>query len=540
MRDGARLRANVYRPDGDGPWPVLLARTPYGKDVPVAVEWLDPVQAARRGFLMVIQDTRGRCASEGEWDPFRFEREDGYDTVEWAAKLPGSNGRVGMWGASYAGNSQWLAAIGQPPSLAAISPAVTWSDPLDGLFARGGALELGLVVPWTLQQGFDYLRRTYRDLDLDRRTAALVDDWDALDARGYLDLPVHDMAVLRRHGVPDLGSIRSLEDPEIASRCRVAGAHSRVQVPSLHIAGWYDIFLQGTLDNYTAMAALGQDSRLLVGPWSHSSFADPVGEQVFGVRASKAGPAVHPHGDINDFQLAWLGSHVDPHRHALASTAPVRIFVMGRNAWREENEWPPARTTYERWFLHADGGLSTEAASGDGDSSSFVFDPTDPVPTLGGNTVLWPGYRAGPMDQARVEARADVMLFTSPVLEDELEVTGRVRLVLRAATSAPSTDWVARLCDVHPDGRSFNVCDGIVRSAAPPHVPSTHEIDLWSTSTVFLRGHRLRVHVTSSSFPRWDRNLNTGDQRAHHHAVAQQRIFHGPPNPTYIDLPVVR
>jgi uncharacterized protein len=485
MRDGVTLRANVYRPEGTGPWPTLLARTPYGKDLAQVVSWLDPVQAARRGFMVVIQDTRGRFTSEGEWDPCRFEREDGYDTVEWVAKLPGSNGRIGMYGGSYWGNSQWLAAIEQPPSLGAISPALTWSEPTDGLLARGGALELGLVVPWSLVQGLDYIKRTAADgADVQRRAYAVLDEFDRLDTDGYWDLPVHDIAVLRRHDVPDLGSIRALDHPEVAGWSRVAGLHDRVCVPSFHTAGWYDIFLQGTLDNYQAMAGLRGDSRLIVGPWTHPGYADPIGDLLFGVRAGKDGIPVHPYGDVNDLQLQWLRGHLDPDADTVLPGAPVRIFVMGRNEWRDEPSWPPARAVTQRWYLHSSRLLTDAGPDEDDRTSEFTYDPIDPVPTVGGNTVMWSGYPAGPMNQERVESRADVLVFTSAPLTGELEVTGRVRVVLHADSSAPSADWVARLCDVHPDGRSFNICDGIIRVSADADDCRRHEIDLWSTSNV--------------------------------------------------------
>src|SRR6185436_10883226 len=205
MRDGVVLRANVYRPDSEGPWPTLLARTPYGKDDLTANAWpgFDAVQAARRGFMVVVQDTRGRFSSEGTWEPFVHEGPDGFDTVEWAARLPGSNGRVGMFGGSYGGNTQWLAAIERPPSLAAISPLMTWSDPMDGVFARGGAVELGLDLPWSLGTGLNHLGRLESDpAERELRVGALMDELDAVLEGAYLELPVSDMAAVRRHGVP--------------------------------------------------------------------------------------------------------------------------------------------------------------------------------------------------------------------------------------------------------------------------------------------------------------------------------------------------
>ena len=256
-------------------------------------------------------------------------------------------------------------------------------------------------------------------------------------------------------------------------------------------------------------------------------------------RASRDGVAVHPHGSRNDLQLAWLRRQLVPESGVELPDAPVRIFVMGRNVWRDEANWPPARSVEQRWFLRAGGSLAPSGPELGEPPSEFVYDPADPVPTVGGHCVLSRGYPTGPLDQAAVEARADVLVFTSEPLREELEVTGRVRVVLHADSSAPSTDWVARLCDVHPDGRSFNVCDGIVRVAAGADACVRYEIDLWSTSNVFLAGHRLRVHVTSSSFPRWDRNLNTGDQRASRHVPARQRIHHAADLPSAIVLPVI-
>jgi putative CocE/NonD family hydrolase len=542
MRDGVVLRANVYRPAGPRPWPTLLARTPYGKDRPGAAAWLDPVRAALAGFMVVVQDARGRFASDGTWEPFRFDADDGYDTVEWAARLPGSNGRVGMFGLSYWGNTQWLTAIAQPPSLCAIAPGLTWSDPADGAFYRGGALELGLALVWALEQGIDYVRRLDEPADrIAARVDALIDELDRLPEGGYWELPVPGGALLARHGVPELGGIRGLDDPAVTARCRVQGRHDRVQVPVLGIGGWHDGFVQGVLDNHTTMTALGRDSRVLIGPWSHANFSDTVGGLSFGLRARKdGGPAGGP-GDVDALQLEWFRGHLAPDAapRPVTPAAPVRIFVMGANRWREESAWPPARATELRWYLRPAGELTTAAPPAREPVTAFTYDPADPVPTAGGQTLIPPHLTAGPVDQSDAEVRPDVLVFTSEPLPDDLEVTGRVRVVLHAQSSAPSTDWVARLCDVHPDGRSFGLCDGILRVAAGAHELRRHELDLWSTSHLFRRGHRLRVHVTSSSFPRWDRNLNTGDQRRADHVPAHQRIHHDAAHPSWLQLPVI-
>jgi putative CocE/NonD family hydrolase len=539
MRDRTVLRADVYRPAGAGRLPVLLARTPYGKQVLAETLWtgLDPVATAARGFVVVVQDVRGRFASGGEWLPLANEGKDGFDTVAWAGALPWSNGRVGMFGGSYCGNVQWLAAIEQPPALAAISPFLTWSEPGDGLFWRGGAIELGLLLAWSLLTGFDWIERQEgSDDELASRASDLADEWDQLNTRGYWELPVPGLPTLRRHRVPELGSVAALSDPELAAATRVAGRHQLVGVPSFNTGGWHDVFLQGTIDNYETMAARGAESRLLIGPWAHEQFLDPVGEALYGLRSFRDGAAVHPHGDWNDFQLAWLRRQLQPETEVELPEKPVRIFVMGRNEWRDEAGWPLARARSARWFLDGDGSLSPRPPEGER-TSEFLYDPADPVPTLGGQCLLSPGYPPGAFDQRPVEERTDVLSFTSEPLARDLEVTGRVRVVLAAESTAPATDWVARLCDVDPAGRSLNLCDGILRARVDGG--GEYEIDLWSTSNVFLAGHRLRLQVTSSCFPRWDRNLNTGKQGESRIEVARQRLHHGPRRACYLELPIV-
>ncbi len=537
MRDGVTLRANVYRPAEDGPWPTLMTRLPYGKDLPMVAGRLDPVQAAKAGFMVVVQDTRGRFASEGAYEPFAHEREDGYDSVEWAARLPGSNGRVGMYGDSYFGNTQWMAAEEGAPSLAAIAPGLTWSDPHDGLFTRGGAVELGFSVPWLLENEIaNVVRRG--DEESERRIEAILDSFDQLGDGGYSHLPVSTLPALREHGVSLLPGDPGTEEPSIAKACTVDARAGRVRLPSFHTCGWYDLFQQGTLDNFEAMAELGTPAQLVIGPWSHGSFGDPIGERMVGIRASRFGVTAHAGRDLGQWELEWFRRWLREDRPAAAESR-VRLFVLGRNEWRDESGWPLARASEERWFLHADGSLNPDPPAVDEGTSGFDYDPADPVPTIGGNTLMAPSYPAGALDQRAIEQRDDVLVFTSPPLSAELEVSGRVKVVIHAQSSAPSTDWVARLCDVAPDGRSFNLCDGILRVDCEPGAGARYEIDLWSTSNVFLAGHRLRVHLTSSSFPRWDRNLNTGRQSEARHQVARQRLSHDAGRTSYVELPVV-
>lgn len=540
MRDGTVLRADVYRPGGTGPWPVLLARLPYGKQTPM----IDPLAAARRGFMVVVQDTRGRFASDGEWEPWTYEERDGYDTVRWAASLPGSNGSVGMMGGSYFGNTQWMAALSKPPELKAIAPLITWSDPDDGLFSRGGAIELGITGPWSLMQGADTLMRRRRtDPDgLVNSIAGLVRDFDGLASGGYGELPAGRFPAFARHDLPELGYERSRREPEWARSCTVAGRHDEVDLPTFQLGGWYDIFSQGTLDNFTAMRRAGRSATLIMGPWTHTNWQHVVGDVNFGFSAHSDYMGMR--GRVYDMQFDWFhrtigegdGGAVEP------DTGQVLLFVMGINQWREETEWPLSRAVDTDFHLRVDGRLTHEPPSTVEQPEQFRYDPMDPAPTTGGALLMTDDFRPGPLEQTAVEAREDVLIFTTEPLAEDLEVTGRLRAVLFAATDGPSTDWVARLCDVDENGVSRNVADGIVRvRAATPGEAAEHVVDLWSTSIVFRAGHRIRVQVTSSNFPRWDRNLNTGEpeETATTARVAHQQVFHDAARPSRIVLPIV-
>jgi putative CocE/NonD family hydrolase len=538
MRDGVVLRADVYRPTGDGPWPVLLTRLPYGKNMPMLAAFTDPVGKARRGFLVVVQDTRGRYASDGEWDPFTFESDDGYDTIRWAAALPGSNGSVGMFGGSYFGNTQWMAALAKPPELKAISPMITWSDPDDGLFARGGARELGITVPWSLMQGIDTLLRRHADDPMAQGQAlmALVGDLDATASTTYWELPADRHPAFERHGLPELGFERSRREPEWSAACRVAGRHAEIDMPSLNFGGWYDIFSQGTLDNYAAMRAAGRPANLVMGPWSHTGTTGYLGDVNFGLAASAE--LLGFRGRFADLELGWLRSRLAPGDDpAQPELPPVLLYVMGINQWREEQEWPLARAVDTDLYLRAGHRLAFDAPDAGEGADGYGYDPADPVPTTGGALLMSNEFPPGPLDQAAVEARPDVLVYTSDPLAEDLEVTGRVRAHLTAATDAPTTDWVVRLCDVDTEGVSRNIVDGIVRAVATPGEFTAQAVDLWSTSHVFLAGHRIRVQVTSSNFPRWDRNLNTGDGTRSQ--IAHQQIAHDATRPSRIVLPVV-
>jgi putative CocE/NonD family hydrolase len=550
MRDGTRLRANVYRP-AEGRWPVLLTRLPYGKDLPLGSSVLNPVQAARRGYVVIVQDTRGRFASEGEFLPFETEAEDGVDTIAWAAERPYADGQVGTYGASYFGFTQWSTALEQPPALKAMVPYITWSDPLNGVAFRGGALELGTTAHWGLVMGFDRHARQYRS---DPRTLgaaidSLAREIDQLGRNGYASLPLADFAPLRRQPVMNgfFDRIAHPVDPIPLERLTISGKHERVRVPSFNVGGWYDIFLADTIANFLAMRGHGQPTKLLIGPWTHSVSSNPIGDLDFGFGAQLG--LINLQGDFSNLQLRWFDHWLKGIDTGMLAEAPIRLFVMGANVWRDEHEWPLARAVAAPFYLRSGGRLSTEAPA-DEAPDCYRYDPHDPVPTHGGALLLAPEFRTGPVDQTAIEARPDVLTFTTAPLDRDTEVTGPVTVHLWASSSAPDTDFVARLVDVHPNGRAFNLTDGIIRARYRDGLPASLlqpgrayrlAIDLWATSNVFKAGHRVRVQVTSSNFPRWDRNPNTGHPFGQDAelCVAEQTILHDRDHPSHILLPLV-
>lgn len=554
MRDGTILRADVWRPATDGRYPVLLQRLPYSKGDPsvaVAQAGLDPVRATEAGFVVVIQDCRGRFASEGQFAPFINEARDGEDTIAWCAALPFSNGTVGMYGQSYFGATQLLAAAQRPPALRAIAPALTASEYFEGWTYRGGVLELGLVMFWTLLSlaGEEIARRPAASqarlqAALERR---LNDPWHAFER-----LPVDDLADLEE-AVPFYRGW--LENPDRNAYWRAIAPNERygqIATPALHVGGWFDPFLAGTLENFTRMreeaatdeARAGQ--RLVVGPWAHACLGDVIGDVDFGPEASQAA------ADWTAMHLRWFERHLRPPARPESEPA-VRIFLMGARRWFDADAWPLPGTRTETWYLHSrgtantrdgDGSLGVEPCGADEPSDSFVYDPADPVPTTGGAAFL-PGIfvagHAGPRDQRDLELRRDILVYTSEPLDDDLDVVGSVSAILFVSSSARETDFVTKLVDVHPDGKALSICDGIACIAAPdPDRPL--RIDLGATATRLRAGHRIRLEVSSSNFPRFARNPNTGASRIavrpEELVVATQRVHHDAGRPSSLVLPI--
>ena len=554
MRDGTVLRANVFRPARlDAPAPVLLTRTPYGKDI-AGAQPLDPVQTARRGYIVVVQDVRGAFASEGEWFPFVHEADDGEDTVAWAATLDGANGSVGMFGGSYVGFTQMAVAQRRAPALRAIAPMITWDDPDDGVLTRGGVPELGTSANWTLLRGFDQLVKRHQG-DARALGAAiyqLASELDRLPTSGYAELPLGSFGPLARMRMLDAfaAGVQEPRDAALFDALRVGGDHTRADLPALHIGGWYDVFLCGTIRNFLSMRERTAPAQyLLIGPWSHGNVAHVQGERDFGMAAW--GGLVDLRADLMTIQLQFFDRWLKGDERAFDAVPPVRYFKMGANRWRGAQTWPPEGADTQTWYLHREGRLTSDQP-GEDDPDRYTYDPANPAPTIGGATLLHASMRSGPWRQNEVERRDDVLVYTSEPLDTPLEVTGDVRVDLYVATDAPDTDFVARLVDVQPDGAALTITDGIIRMrhrdgvgvvAEPLRADAVYRvtIDLWATSVVFAPGHRVRLDVTSSSFPRWERNLNTGEASATASRMrsARQTIFHDRERPSALLLPVM-
>jgi putative CocE/NonD family hydrolase len=550
-RDGVALRTDIYRPAGDGNFPVLLVRTPYNKDGFATFGR----RGAARGFMVVAQDVRGRYASDGEWYPFKHEIDDGYDAVEWAAALPHSDGKVGMFSGSYVGATQMLAAIGHPPHLAGICPIVTASNYHENWTYQGGAFEQWFNESWTSGLAQDTYGRQIRDA-----ANAVI---------GENILPLSKFPVFNVKAVPDGAGLTGtlapyfldwLDHPTYDSYWKqwsIEENFDKIQVPALTIAAWYDIFQGGSLRNYQGLKAHAgneearKGQHLIVAVGGHSGWSRKIGEVDFGPDAAF---------DENDYVLEWYDYLFLGKQNMFAGNKPVRIFVMGENKWRDEDSWPLERAKPTSYYLRSagransvtgDGELLSNAAATEA-ADKFIYDPANPAPTVGGPLCCDAVHLApGPFDQKEVEARQDVLIYSTPPLESDTEVTGPITLDIYASSSAVDTDFTAKLVDVWPNGFAQNLTEGILRAsyrestnAAKPIVPGKvyeYKIDLWSTSNVFLKGHRIRLEVSSSNFPRFDRNLNTGKPASTSSTFvkATNTILHDSAHPSALILPVV-
>jgi putative CocE/NonD family hydrolase len=563
MRDGTILRSNVFTPNEPGTYPVILLRLPYNKDVAQTYVYATPGFYASHCYVVVVQDVRGQYKSDGFFYTFLSEATDGYDTIEWAAGLPKSNGKVGMYGFSYPGASQWLPATLRPPHLVTIIPAMTSSDYHDGWTYEGGALDQSFAEDWPMSTIANSAVRHYPDggaLDAEMNQA-IKDEF----TKWYWFLPLKDFPPLHP------------EDPRVApyffdwlrhpnndaywQRWSIRTRYDQITVPALNFDGWYDIFINGALENFNGMREHGgsevarQGQQLVVGPWLHIPWSQTVGQIDFGPQAQNP---------IDQLQLRWFDFWLKGIPNGVDKDPKVRIFVMGANKWRSANEWPLPGTVYRKYYLHSLGGANN--SSGDGWLSTgkpeesnrklaeaatdhYIYDPANPVPSIGGR--FQASVPGGPYDQRPLLDRPDVLVYTTPPLEDDVEVTGPITVTLYASSSATDTDFTAKLDDVYPDGTSMLIEYGIQRARyrisetnptlIKPGTTYEYTIHVWPTSNLFKAGHQIRLEISSSNFPMFDRNPNTGHAFAQDAdlQVADQTIYHDVQHPSAITLPIV-
>ena len=537
MRDGVMLSVDIYGPADirqGKRYPVILTRTPYLKADPAMLA--NARYFAEHEYVFVAMDVRGRGDSDGVFVPYRNEGRDGYDSIEWCAVQDWSDGNVGTLGGSYLGRVQWLAAVEQPPHLRAMIPLVTPSDPFvetpTGVespmhlcwvhLVSGRVTQVMEAVNWT---------EVYQHLPL-----ATMDEQAGLESKFWRTNMEHPL-------LDDYWRVISYQDK-----------FAQIQVPVLHISGWYDDEQIGTPLNFTGMTTQGatpeirKNQRLLMGPWGHRvNTTSVLGEVDFGPQSLI---------DLHDEELRWFNRWLK-HEDSTNTDTPVRIFVMGENQWRDEQEWPLSRTQWTPYYLHSggransrfgDGTLSIQKPNTNEPQDSYNYDPVRPVPFITEPTSSQIG---GPDDYAAIERRDDVLVYLTEPLDEDIEVTGPIRVTLYAASSAVDTDFMVKLVDAWPTGFVQRVCDSMVRtrfrdgmdkpSLIEPEQIYKYTIDCWYTSQVFKQGHRVGLEVSSSAFPKYDRNLNTGAPlgKTSEMVVAHQWIYHDESYPSMLMLPII-
>ncbi|HJQ45087.1 MAG TPA: CocE/NonD family hydrolase [Amycolatopsis sp.] len=566
MRDGQLLATNLWIPDVR-PAPTLLVRSPYGKDVLPGV-FSHPLMPniftfLSAGYAVAWQDCRGTFGSEGAFSPHADDPDDGVDTIAWLRRQDWCDGQVAGYGGSYLGFVQWASAVQDQAGFAAIAPTVTSTDfYVTPWYSSGGAMSWHTMWIWaTMMTGMAEQNALAAGAG-DPNVLASVGEMMADPQRYLAAMPAADHPVLNEKAPWFPQFLRRPERDRFWQDLSVLDKPKRITVPALNIGGWFDLFVDNTVRTFTRMRAEAgnaearEGQRLIVGPWDHLSADGVYHDRQFGLAADAI--ACDLTGAHVAFYDRWLRGRAD----ALAGVAPVRIFVMGVDEWRDEEDWPLPDTRYTDYYLDSAGAAGT--TDGDGvlrtappaeeNADSYTYDPSDPVPSLGGRLMIPSATNAvGPVDQRPIEGRDDVLCFTTPVLDEPVEVTGHISLVLHIASSARDTDFTGVLVDVFPDGRSIYLTDGILRaryrdSLTEPELLDPERIyevvlDLSVTSNVFLPGHRIRLLVSSSNFPRYDRNTNTGgviaEESAEQAVIATNRVLHGPQHPSRLILPII-
>jgi putative CocE/NonD family hydrolase len=511
MRDSVVLCADRYTPrGGEGKLPTVLIRGPYGRSSGFFSRTL-----AERGYQVVVQDVRGTGGAGGTFDPFRQEREDGLDTLEWIEKQPWYSGDVVTFGASYLGYVQWALAAEAGPRLGALSVQIAFSDLHDVVFS-GGAFLLQTFAAWvSIMNDQSMLSWILRQVTRDRKFR-----------KALTRLPLGDVdTAATGHKVPYYQQWLQHEAPDHPywAPASFKNQVGEVSAPVHLLGGWYDFFLPSVIRDYTALRKAGKQPYLTIGPWSHTSLA------------------LHS-AAINE-ALAFFDAHIKGKKDRLRDQ-PVRIWVSGAEEWRHYSDFPPPGIQYQHWYVQAGGCLAPKHPH-DSDPDTYCYDPADPTPSVGGPLGPDASVKAGPVDNSSLEARPDVLIYTSSPLERGLEVTGPVSADLFVYSNLEHTDFFVRLCDVNPSGKSINICDSLLR-VNPGHPPPQKDntlhltIDLWPTAHLFARDHCIRLQVSSGAFPRFARNLGSGEPLATATTlhVAEQRVYHDPAHPSAVVLPL--
>jgi putative CocE/NonD family hydrolase len=550
MRDGVILYADVFRPVGEGKHPVLVSRTPYSTER-YPRSFRSAVYFARRGYAYVFQDTRGRHESEGKWEPFRNDIEDGYDTIEWAASQPWSNGKVGMQGGSYLGHVQWRAAMSNPPHLVTIFPNVASTSLYHDWITLNGGWRLSFNFGWGAVRQESRIMQNVGPHNLEGGPENISYD------KVLWHMPLNTMQKLVGRNAQFYKDWLAHPDyDDYWRKINVEEVFEKIGIPIHTFGGWFDIFSQGTLRGYAGMSKKGKTetarkgSNLIIGPWGHGP-SQITGDIDFGETAPV---------DSNAVQLRWYDYWLKGIQNGVDKEPPVKLFTMGPNEWMWENEYPIARTQYTELYFHSDGEAKSKRGDGtltwDKPVSSepvdhYTYDPNHPVPSVGGNNCCGTPTPAGPREQNEVESRRDVLVYTSDFIEEPVRIAGPVKVVLYASSDAVDTDFVAKLVDVYPDGKGYNMAEGIMRARyhksleepelLEPGKVYRFEIDLVGTSVEFQQGHRIRVQIASAHFPQFDRNPNTGKPfgTSDEIKIAQQTVYHTQAQPSHIVLPIV-
>ncbi len=539
MRDGVTLSTDIYRPKSEGKYPAIVIRTPYGKTGDFVVN--NGKFFASHGFAVVYMDVRGRGDSDGEFQPYVNDGIDGYDSIEWVAEQPWCDGNVGTMGGSYLARIQWLTALTKPPHLKAMISTVSPSDP----FVEWPT---GIPTPHHLCWLFLTSSRALQNMN--------VIDWDTI----YNHLPMITMDELTGRNIPYWRE--EMEHDRLDDwwkRICYQSRFNEIDLPVLHVSGWYDDEQVGTPLNYMGMTEyatteLGRkNQKMIMGPWGHNvNSSTKVGDVEFGPDALI---------DLRGYQLRFFNQWLKGEQTKITEEPNVQLFVMGDNKWREEKEYPLARTEWTKFYIDSkgtansrfgDGTLTTKQPSHSSDAKEaidrYVYDPSRPFPFISDGTSSQIG---GPDDYSSIERRDDVLIYSTETLTEEVEVTGPIKMELYAASSAVDTDFMVKLVDVHPNGFVQRLTDGMVRARfregmekpalIEPGKVYPYEIDCWNISHVFQKGHRIRIEVASSAFPKYDRNLNTGAPLGitSEMIVAEQTIYHDANHPSAIILPII-